>query len=140
NDLMAQRYFGPVAVGHRLRSSDGREFEVVGVVGSGKYRTLQEAPEPMVYFALAQRDQEYMHLVVRTAGAPDPVLAALPGTLAGIDSGLQLRRAVTFEQHLAEALTLDRILTTVVAACGLAALLLATVGVYGVGGDAVRRR
>ena len=43
-------------------------------------------------------------------------------------------------QHLAEALTLDRILTTVVAACGLAALLLATVGVYGVVGDAVRRR
>ena len=33
-----------------------------------------------------------------------------------------------------------RILTTVVGACGLAALLLATVGVYGVVGDAVRRR
>jgi ABC-type antimicrobial peptide transport system permease subunit len=94
----------------------------------------------MVYFALAQRDQEYMHLLARTVGSPEPVLAALPGRLTQIDGGLQIRRTVTFDGHLAEALTLDRILTTVVAACGLAALLLATVGVYGVVGDAVRRR
>ena len=140
NDLMARRHFGSAAVGHRIRDEEGTEFEVIGVAGSGKYRTLQEAPEPMVYFALSQRDQEYMHLLVRTAGSPEPVLAALPGRLAGIDSGLQIRRTVTFDGHLAEALTLDRLLTTIVAACGLAALLLATIGVYGVVGDAVRRR
>ena len=140
NDLMARRHFGSAAVGHRIRDEEGTEFEVIGVVGSGKYRTLQEAPEPMVYFALAQRDQEYMHLLVRTAGSPEPVLAALPGHLSGIDPGLQIRRTVTFDAHLAEALTLDRLLTTIVAACGLAALLLATIGVYGVVGDAVRRR
>ena len=86
---MARRHFGSAAVGHRIRDEKGIEFEVIGVVGSGKYRTLQEAPEPMVYFALSQRDQEYMHLLVRTAGSPEPVLAALPGRLAGIDSGLQ---------------------------------------------------
>ncbi len=140
NDLMARRHFGSAAVGHRIRDEEGTEFEVIGVAGSGKYRTLQEAPEPMVYFALSQRHQEYLHLLVRTAGSPEPVLAALPGRLAGIDSGLQIRRTVTFDGHLAEALTLDRLLTTIVAACGLAALLLATIGVYGVVGDAVRRR
>ena len=140
NDLMARRHFGSAAVGHRIRDEEGTEFEVIGVAGSGKYRTLQEAPEPMIYFALAQRDQEYLHLLVRTAGSPEPVLAALPGLLAGIDSGLQIRRTVTFDAHLEEALTLDRILTTIVAACGVAALLLATAGVYGVVGDAVRRR
>jgi predicted permease len=140
NDLMARRYFGSTAVGRRIRDEEGAEFEVIGVAGSGKYRTLQEAPAPMIYFALAQRDQQYMHLLVRTVGSPGPVLAALPGLLSGIDSGLQLRRTVTFDTHVAEALKLDRILTTIVAACGLAALLLATIGVYGVVGDAVRRR
>jgi predicted permease len=140
NDLMARRYFGSTAVGRRIRDEEGTDFEVIGVAGSGKYRTLQEAPAPMIYFALAQRDQPYMHLLVRTAGSPGPVLAALPGLLSGIDSGLMLGRTVTFDQHLEEALTLDRILTTIVAISGLAALLLATVGVYGVVGDAVRRR
>jgi predicted permease len=140
NDLMARRHFGSTAVGHRIRDEEGHEFEVIGVAGSGKHRTLQEAPVPTVYFALAQRHQQYMHLLVRTAGSPGPVLAALPGLLSGIDGGVMLGRTLTFDQHLEEALTLDRILTTIVAACGLAALLLATVGVYGVVGDAVRRR
>ena len=140
NDLMARRYFGSAAVGHRIRDEDGNEFEVIGVAASGKYRTLQEAPAPMIYFAHAQRDQPYMHLLVRTVGSPDPVLGALPGLLSGIDSEVMLTRTVTFDQHLSEALTLDRLLTTIVAGCGLAALLLATVGVYGVVGDAVRRR
>ena len=142
NDLMARRYFGVTAVGHHLSDDDGTEYEVVGVVGSGKYRTLQEAPEPMVYFPLSQRDQQYMHLLVRTVGSPRPVLPLLRQRLTEIDPGLMVSDDVapTFEQHLAEALTLDRILTTVVGGCGLAALLLATIGVYGVVGDAVRRR
>jgi putative ABC transport system permease protein len=140
NDMLARRYFGPDAVGHRLQDEEGIEYEIVGVVRSGKYRTLQEAPEPMVYFPLSQRYQGYLHLVVRTRDSGRAAAAALPGTLAGIDSGVGISRITTFDEHLAEALTLDRILTTVVAGCGLAALALAMIGVYGVVGDAVRRR
>jgi ABC-type antimicrobial peptide transport system permease subunit len=81
-----------------------------------------------------------MQLLVRTAGPPEPVLAAVQQRLQEIDSGVTIRQAFTFDQHLAEALTLDRLLTTVVAGCGIAALLLATIGVYGLVGDAVRRR
>jgi putative ABC transport system permease protein len=140
NDLLARRYFGPSAAGNRLRDASGTEFEVIGVVGSGRYRTLQEAPEPTVYFPLSQVHQAYMHLVVRTAESPDAVLAELPRLLTGIDEGVAIRLTTSFEDHLAQALTLDRILTTVVAACGIAALVLATMGVYGVVADAVRRR
>lgn len=139
NDILARRYFGATAVKHKLRAA-GVTYEIVGVVRSGKYRTLQEAPEPMVYFPLSQRHQPYMHIVVRTALSPDAVVAALPNVLRSLDDGVDIGRTLTFEQHLAEALTLDRILTTIVAACGVAALILATIGVYGVVGDAVQRR
>jgi len=140
NDMLARRYFGPDAAGRRLQDDEGIEYEVVGVVRSGKYRTLQEAPEPMVYFPLSQRVQPYMHMVVRTADRAADARAALPGLLTSIDSGVTVYSTTTFDAHLAEALTLDRILTTVVAACGLSALILAMIGVYGVVGDAVRRR
>jgi ABC-type antimicrobial peptide transport system permease subunit len=140
NDILAQRYFGADAVGHRLQDVKGIDYEIVGVVRSGKYRTLQEAPEPMVYFSLIQRDQEYMHLVVRTADAGGAVGAAVPAMLTAVDSGVRISRTTTFADHLAEALTLDRILTTMVTACAAAALVLAMIGVYGVVGDAVRRR
>lgn len=140
NDMLARRYFGPDAVGRRLQDADGFEYEIVGVVRSGKYRTLQEAPEPMVYFPLSQHHQMYMHLVVRTRDSGQAAAAAIPGTLASIDRGVDVSRVTTFADHLAEALTIDRILTTVVAGCGIAALMLAMTGVYGVVGDAVRRR
>jgi putative ABC transport system permease protein len=140
NDMLARRYFGPDAAGHRLQDEEGTEYEIVGVVRSGKYRTLQEAPEPMVYFPLSQRLMTYMHLVVRARDSGQAAAVAIPGMLAGVDSGVNITRITTFDEHLAEALTLDRILTTVVAGCGLAALALAMIGVYGVVGDAVRRR
>jgi predicted permease len=140
NDVLAQRYFGADAVGHRLQDVEGIDYEIVGVVRSGKYRTLQEAPEPTVYFSLIQRDQEYMHLVVRTADAGEAVAAVVPAMLTAVDGGVRISRTTTFAAHLAESLTLDRILTTVVTACAAAALALAMIGVYGVVGDAVRRR
>jgi len=140
NDMLARRYFGPDAVGYRLRDEEGTEYEIVGVVRSGKYRTLQEAPEPMVYFPLSQRLMTYLHLVVRARDSGQAAAVSIPGMLAGVDSGVNITRITTFADHLAEALTLDRILTTVVAGCGLAALALAMIGVYGVVGDAVRRR
>lgn len=140
NDVLARRYFGAAAVGRRVRDSEGVHYTIVGVVRSGRYRTLQEAPEPMVYFSLTQRTPEYMHLVARTSSDPGGALAAIRAQLERVDSGVTIARAFTFDQHLREALVLDRILTTVVAGAGLAALMLATIGVYGVIDDRVRRR
>ena len=140
NDVLAARYFGVRAVGARLRDEDGVEFEIVGVVRTGKYRTFQEAPEPMVYFPLSQRHQQYLHLAARVDGGAASLLPAMRASLEAVDRGVDVRLATTFDQFLAQALTLDRLITTVVAASGLAALLLAAIGVYGVIADGVRRR
>ena len=140
NDLFARRHFSPTAVGRRLRDFDGTTFEIVGVVRSGKYRTLQEPPEPMVYFPLSQRHLGQLHLIMRTDQAADPMLGPMRATLESVDDRVTVIEMMTFEGHLAQALSLDRLATTIVVACALAALLLATVGVYGVIADAVRRR
>jgi putative ABC transport system permease protein len=140
NDILARRYFGSSAVGRRLTDEDGAAYEVVGVVRTGKYRTFQEAPEPMVYFSVTQRRAGWLHLVVRTGGDADRLLPVIKERLQSIDSGVDIRWVMTFDEHLAQALTLDRLTTTVVGVCGLGALMMATIGVYGVIGDGVRRR
>jgi predicted permease len=140
NDVLARRYFGPSAVGHYLRDEQGTAYAIVGVVGSGRYRTFQEAPEPMVYYPLSQKHQFVMHVLARTAGSPEPVLPLLRERLVAIDRAVDVRWLKTFEDHLEEALVFDRVMTTTVAACGVLALALATIGVYGVIADAVRRR
>lgn len=140
NDVLARRHFRTRAVGGTLVDREGTAYEIVGVVRTGRYRTFQEAPEPMVYFPLAQSDPTYMHLVVRTAGDPRPTLPVLARILRASDEGADVRWTMTFDDHLREALSLDRLTTIVVVACALAALALATIGVYGVMSDVVRRR
>ncbi|MGH8637622.1 MAG: FtsX-like permease family protein, partial [Burkholderiales bacterium] len=140
NDVLARRHFRTRAVGSALVDREGTAYEIVGVVRTGRYRTFQEAAEPMVYFPLAQSDPTYMHLVVRTAGDPRPALPVLAKILRASDEGADVRWTMTFDDHLREALSLDRLTTTVVVACALAALALATMGVYGVMSDVVRRR
>ena len=44
------------------------------------------------------------------------------------------------EAHLSDVLALDRLTTTLVGLCGLVALAMSTIGVYGVMTDAVQRR
>ncbi|MGH9371898.1 MAG: ABC transporter permease, partial [Vicinamibacterales bacterium] len=132
NDILARRHFGAHAAGRTLRGSDGIDYEIVGVVGTGKYRTFEEAPEPMVYFPLTQRYTTHLHLVVRTRDEAVPMVPRFRDALQAIDGGVDVKWTMTFEDYLGQALTLDRMTTTVVAGCGLAALALATIGVYGV--------
>jgi ABC-type antimicrobial peptide transport system permease subunit len=81
-----------------------------------------------------------MHLVVRTQHDGGPAIRGIRDRLAAIDRAVDVRITMTFDEHMQAALKLDQVLTTVVAACGLAALMLATIGVYGVIDDGVRRR
>ncbi|HJR59977.1 MAG TPA: ABC transporter permease [Vicinamibacterales bacterium] len=140
DDLLARRHFGASAVGQRLLNGRGEPVKIVGVVRSGRYRTLQDSPQPTVYLPYAQEHLPCGYLFVRTAGDPAAMIPAISGKLTGIDRGVTITRATTLQTHLAEALTIDRLTTTLVGLCGIIALIMGTAGVYGVMSDAVRRR
>jgi predicted permease len=139
NDVLAWRYFGPSAVGQYLWNVDGSRFRIVGVVRSGKYRAFQEDPEPIVYFPLSQSDPVLMHLLARTTAGAGPLLAQLPSQLLTVGRANVLW-TTTFGDYLAHELIIDRVITMVVAGCGLLALVLSTIGLSGMIADAVRRR
>ncbi|HEY0876205.1 MAG TPA: ABC transporter permease [Vicinamibacterales bacterium] len=140
DELLARRHFGATAVGQHLVTPDGEPVTIVGVVKSGRYRTLQDSPQPTVYVPYAQAHQACGFLFVRSDLDPKALFSTVSRTLTTIDSGVQLTRAITIDEHFSEVLTLDRLTTTLVAACGLIALLMAMAGVYGVMSDAVLRR
>jgi putative ABC transport system permease protein len=140
NDALAQRDFGGAAIGQYLREANGRRLRIVGIVRSVRYRALEPSPEPTVYFPPLQRVAGQMHLIVQTAGPAAPLIEPLRACLLATDPRTRVGWIRTFDDHLAQALTIDRVLTTVVAVCGLLALALSTAGVYGVSADAVQRR
>ena len=140
DELLAQRYFGPAAVGRHLIDSHGARLEVVGVVRSGRYRTLQQSPQPTVYFPSTQDYLWRGHLVVRTTRDPALLVDAIRRAVNGVGKGATSLKASTMDAHLADVLALDRLTTTLVGLCGAIALAMSTIGVYGVMTDAVQRR
>jgi hypothetical protein len=139
DELLARRYFGSIAVGRHLIGHRGA-VEIVGVVRTGAYRTLQQTPQPTVYFPAAQDYLFRGHLLVRTVADPVRMLEPIERAAADVGEGENILQVTTVERHVSESLTIDRLTTTLVGLCGLIALAMATIGVYGTMSDAVQRR
>lgn len=140
NEALAQRYFGGDAVGRRLTDSGGDVLEIVGVVGTTVGLTLQSAPVPMVHYPLSQSYASRMTLIARTATDPSSMIETVRRELLGTNRNVPVFRTITLSAHLGEAAADSRLTATLVATCGGMALLLATIGVYGVIAYAVARR
>jgi predicted permease len=145
DEILARRHFGTTAVGRYLVDNKGaygapRRVQIIGVVQNGRYRTLQQPPQPTVYYPISQEYLWSGHLVIRTAADPAPLIESLRFAADTIGSGSVIKGTGTLDARLAESLTLDRLTTTLVGACGLIALAMSTLGVYGVMMDAVQRR
>jgi predicted permease len=140
DEALGREHFGSRAVGHHLIDADGVRRLIVGVVRAETHRTLQEPPEPTVYYPFAQVPLERGYVVMRTEADAAPLLEEMSRRITAINGSAELGRTFTLETHFAEALVVDRMTTTLVALCGVLALVMAVVGVYGVMSDAVQRR
>jgi predicted permease len=145
NELFAQRLFpNESAVGQRV-TGGGETYEIVGVVKNIKSRTLGEEPRPVLFRSLEQSmggDPSFLGytLLVRSAGDPAALGSAVRREIRALDPTLAIFNAETMEEHLHNALFLPRLAGTLFGVFGVAGLLLAAVGLYGVMSYSVSRR
>jgi putative ABC transport system permease protein len=140
DELLASRYFGQSAIGHHLVDAKGTRLEIVGVVRTGKYRTLQAAAQPTVYYPYTQDYLYVGHAVVRMTTDPAAALPALENAVRRAGDGGTVMASSTLDSHLSNALAVDRLITTLIGVCGAIALAMSTIGIYGLMTDTVRRR
>jgi predicted permease len=143
NERMAQLMWpGENAVGkHILIGTDSREqIEVVGIVKTGKYRSLAEDPRPFYYSPMAQRGPASMTLMIRTEGDPRNLIPAIRGEVKSLDPRMPLFGIKTMTEHLSWALWAPNMAATLSLAFGLVALLLSAVGLYSVMAYVVSQR
>lgn len=140
NDVFAKRYFGGRAIGRMITDSRGTVLTIVGVVQTVKHLTVQEQPVPVVYYAHTQAYLGQMTLIARTAGRAEGYVADVRRAAVETDRAVAAFRVTTLASRIDEALTTDRLAASLISLCGVLALLLATVGVYGVVAYAVARR
>ena len=130
-----ERKFWPSgsAVGKRFRFGDKLPWTtIVGVIGDIHQAGLAAAPRPEMYLPAAQTPNPTDWLAVRTAGDPSRLAASIRRKLRAVDSTLPIRDVSTMEQILDREVFHHRAEALLLAAFAALALLLASVGIYGV--------
>jgi predicted permease len=143
NQRMAQVLWpGESAIGKRifLGPESHEPLEVVGVVKTGKYRTLAEDPRSFFYYPLSQRRPGTMTLVVRTKTDPRNFVGAVRNELQSIDRSVPLSAMKTMPEHMTWALWAPNMAASFSLAFGVIALLLSSVGLYSVMAYVVSQR
>jgi len=121
------------ALGKRMRmDSQGDYLEVVGVVRDVKYDQLAEKPLFFGYRPLSQRYRGAMTLHVRTTADPLASIGQVRTEVRALDPNLPLTNVETMQEHMRVLLAPARLLAVLSSALGVLAMLLASIGLYGV--------
>lgn len=140
NEPLARRLFGgESAVGQTLLTSGG-ETTIVGVVGATVDDGLDEVPTPRIFFPHAQSGTWTMWAVARTAGVPGEALGRVRELAREIDPRAVVSDLTTMRDHVDSSVSRPRGAAALTLFFGGLALVMATVGIYGVLASVVAER
>jgi predicted lysophospholipase L1 biosynthesis ABC-type transport system permease subunit len=118
---------------------DDKPKILVGVVGEVRAE-LHNDPPPMAYYPYWQRVPGNVDLVVRTSGDPLAAAGAVRAALRGEDAELPIPPVRTMEEVVDLSTAQRRFQLILIAAFAASALLVASLGIYGVVSYSVARR
>jgi predicted permease len=142
NETMAGRFWpGQDAIGKRFKFFGDDQFTtVIGVAKDAKYNGIAEDPIPFIYQPIRQNYTPQATLHVRAAGDAGGLAAPVRQQILEIDPTLSVFNVRTLEDQVSDALAPLRINVVVLATFGGLALLLASIGLYGVANYSVGQR
>jgi putative ABC transport system permease protein len=138
NQVFARRWFaGEEALGKRITQDDPRKpdahwMTIVGIVGDMRHRGLDFEPAPEYYLAHAQLPYRVLSLTVRSKRDPRALTDTIRKELRQLDPQLPAANVRTMENVASDSIAPRRLSVAVISVFAVIALVLASVGIYGV--------
>jgi len=144
DDRITRQVFGsenPIGKRFRIAIVPGVPWvQIVGVVGHIRHEGLDRDPRPQVYWPYAQRTQDRVAMAVKTAGDPAAMASAIRAAIREIDPNQPLYDVFPMSDFIARTLLAQRLNLVLVGSFAVLALLLASIGLYGVVSHLTARR
>jgi len=148
NEAFAKRYFsgtGSPLGKHLAKLGSGPKepkqmCEIVGVIHDDQWQSLEKVPRPFFFFALQQSDRRRTTLLVSSVGDPASLIPSVRRTIQELEPNIPVNDVQTLREYFSVLLYPFRLLGVVMGACGVMALLIATIGIYGVVSYSVAQR
>ena len=132
NQTMAARYWrGQNPIGQRLRVK-GNWVRVVGISADSKYYSMEENARSFFYVPLRQYFEMEPDIHIRTTQPLQTIQTALLREVRGLDNNLALYEMITLQEQVNRSTSQQLVAVSLVALLGGLALLLASIGLYGV--------
>ena len=149
NNAMARKYWpGQDPIGRQVGVEDTRwpTRTVVGIVADIKHNSLREDPAPEMYVPFTQNEikiwpsMQTMQVALRTESDPAALTASVREALHSVDADLPLANVTTLSTLVDDSLAQARFALFLLGSFGVLALVLATIGMYGVISYSVQQR
>jgi predicted permease len=141
NQRFAREYFpNQNPIGRTIRNN-AILYEIVGICGDTPYGRLRQPVPPTFYRHFTQTGEPgQMTFEVRTAGSEAATLTAVRVAVRAIDKDLPIADVRTQVQHIDATLSGERLFVVLTSAFAIVALVLASIGIYGMLAHGVERR
>jgi putative ABC transport system permease protein len=136
DEKLAERYWpGESPIGAHVtweRAGARISGEIVGVVGSVRFGGLAWSPQAITYFWFPQSPDRQLTIVVRALGDPAVITAAIAAQVRSIDPNQPVAAIRPMQDFVLDDLAQPRFTMVLLGTFAVTALLLATLGIYGV--------
>ena len=134
---LASRYFpGKNPLGEKIKigkaDDEGAWLTIVGIVDDVHYSWIDKHELPTIYRTFRQSPPYRATLVLRTDGDPMSFVSAVRSEIAAVDPNLPLSEVMPFDKLIMNSIVGIAYVAAMMAILGLIALVLASVGIYGV--------
>ena len=143
NETLARKYFeneNPIGqhIGSNLEQAG--QIEIVGILRDAKYDSVRDDVPPTMYLPYLQRPLQGAVFHVRTAGPPAGAIGVIRDAMRKIDPNLPLMNVATQTETVEKRLQQERVFAQAYALFGALALVLASIGLFGLMSYNVARR